>query len=282
MLVINILFFTAMWSCEVTCTLRSAAVRWDEEQHHAAAYIITTSGSAGEPKPIFVRSASVLPNIRDISCEFCATRTDQIFAASPLTFDPAILDFFLSLTSGANLLLLPRRLKQRPDLLFAALFSANRVSMLQCTPGLLARIFVGDGHLPASLKIVAVGGERCNAEAGIILQRLIASDVRVYHLYGLTEMSVWQSMVRICKPEDAGCPPIYVRGGNLLSETEVSCDEGSEVVVSSRSRHCCQRLGCTCRPPYTIHTGDLAVWKAGSKLYWQVGLLLSALYCMWS
>jgi len=133
---------------------------------------------------------------------------------------------------------------------------------------------VGDWQLPASLKIVAVGGERCNADAGAILQRLIASNVRVYHLYGLTEMSVWQSMIRICEPEDASCPPIYVRGGNLLSETEVSCDEGSEVVVSSRSRHCCQRLECICRPPYTIHTGDLAVWKAGSKLYWQVGVFV--------
>jgi non-ribosomal peptide synthetase component F len=251
-------------------------VRWDEEHH--AAYIITTSGSAGEPKPVFVRSASVLPNIRDISSEFCPTRTDQIFAASPLTFDPAILDFFLALTSGANLLLLPRRLKQRPDLLFAALFSTNRVSVLQCTPGLLARIFVGDWQLPASLKIVAVGGERCTADAGTILQRLIASNVRVYHLYGLTEMSVWQSMIRICEPADASCPPIYVRGGNLLSETEFSCDEGSEVVVSSRSRHCCQSLECICRPPYTINTGDLAVWKAGSKLYWQVGVFLSLLY----
>ncbi len=235
------------------------------------AYIITTSGSAGTPKPVFVRHASVVPNIRDCADEFRPAAGDEILAASPITFDPSILDLFLVLVSGASLVLLPRRLKQQGPGLYDALFTANRVSLLQCTPGLLTNIFSGSWELPVSLKTVAVGGEQCRVEAGRVLQRLVASSrVRVYHLYGLTEMSIWQSLVRISEAEDALCPPIFVRERNLLTETEISCPE-SEVVVTSRTRHCCQMLICSCCRPYTVRTGDLAIWQEG-KLFWKVGI----------
>jgi hypothetical protein len=82
-------------------------------------------------------------------------------------------------------------------------------------------------------------------------------------------MSVWQSLIRLTEPSDAACPPILVRDKNLIKETEVSCpEERGEVTVSSLSRHCCQRLACTCHPPYQLRTGDLAAWRA-DRLYWQ-------------
>ena len=217
---------------------------------------------------MFVRQSSILPNIRDFVRELATGPGDEILAASPLTFDPSIVDLFLALCSGASLVVLPRQQKLKPNL-YDALFSANRVSIVQCTPGLLTRIFAGEWEPPACLKIVAVGGERCCA-AGRVLQRLLANQVRVYHLYGLTEMSVWQSMVRIMEPSAAACPPIFFRAGNLLTETDISCESegGGEVVVSSLTRHSCQQLSCACRPPFRIHTGDLAAWR-GDHLFWQ-------------
>ena len=44
---------------------------------------------------------------------------------------------------------------------------------------------------------MAIGGEHCNTNARARLRTLLERGVRVYHMYGLTEMSVWQSMTSL-------------------------------------------------------------------------------------
>ena len=61
--------------------------------------------------------------------------------------------------------------------------------------------------------------------------------MRVYHMYGLTEMSVWQVMTRLETAEMLEEMPVYVPGHNLLSDTAVDCNDG-QIEVRSENRQC--------------------------------------------
>lgn len=54
-----------------------------------------------------------------------------MFMASPLTFDPSVVELFVTLASGASLLIVPQLIKMMPQELSEVLFHHHRVSVLQ-------------------------------------------------------------------------------------------------------------------------------------------------------
>ena len=58
-------------------------------------YIVQTSGSTGERKTVYVTPSSILPNVKDFLREF--ERVNDIFVASPPTFDPFFVDLYFGL-----------------------------------------------------------------------------------------------------------------------------------------------------------------------------------------
>lgn len=62
---------------------------------------------------------------------FEITHEDVLFLASPLTFDPSVVEIFVALSSGASLLIVPTSVKMVPAKLAAVLFSHHRVTILQ-------------------------------------------------------------------------------------------------------------------------------------------------------
>ena len=213
------------------------------------AFIIQTSGTTGEPKPILVSNSSILPNIQDFNAAFQLNKNDVVFLSSPLTFDPSIIDIFLSLVSGAQLLVVKTSEKIKPDL-YSTLLIENRVSVIQCTPSLLQNIFRPQTSVinrisspsmivkpivkKTSLMILAVGGEKCSFQVREILQRLCTEGTAVYQLYGLTEMSVWQSMVKL-EPKEIETMPVYIKGRNLITQTQIQCEEDA-IIINSKTR----------------------------------------------
>lgn len=57
----------------------------------------------------------------------------MVFLASPLTFDPSVVDIFLTLTSGAQLLIVPTIIKKMPNRLAQLLFISHKTTVLQVT-----------------------------------------------------------------------------------------------------------------------------------------------------
>ena len=102
-------------------------------------YLINTSGTSGKSKLVYVTNNSVVHNVIDMKKQFLPGSEDLFFLASPLTFDPHILDIFVSLSAGARLLLLPRTLMTRGDL-GRELFNNHKVTIMQCTPSMLERM----------------------------------------------------------------------------------------------------------------------------------------------
>lgn len=56
------------------------------------AYVLTTSGTTGDPKLVQVPHCSVVPNILDLRSRFNILPDDVIFNAAPLTFDPSFVE----------------------------------------------------------------------------------------------------------------------------------------------------------------------------------------------
>ena len=71
-------------------------------------YLISTSGTSGTSKLVHVTNGSAVPNILDIRKEFKVTAQDLVLLCSPLTFDPHIIELFISLSAGATILMMPR------------------------------------------------------------------------------------------------------------------------------------------------------------------------------
>ena len=130
-------------------------------------YVIKTSGSTGAAKTVHVTNASVVPNILDMASEWSVTSDDVILLSSPPTFDPHIIDVFLAAHTNATLLLRPR------GQLTTGSVSLDTVTILHCTPSLLLRL----ASAPR-LRALAVGGERCSAEARRRLVTHIEAGVR--------------------------------------------------------------------------------------------------------
>lgn len=64
---------------------------------------------------------------------FQMTADDLVFLASPLTFDPSVVDLFLALSSGAQLLIIPSVIKKMPKRLAQLLFKDHKTTVLQAS-----------------------------------------------------------------------------------------------------------------------------------------------------
>ncbi|XP_063166650.1 beta-alanine-activating enzyme isoform X2 [Candoia aspera] len=177
----------------------------DVREKHSLAYILHTSGTTGVPRIVRVPHKCIVPNILHLSEIFKITPDDVVFMASPLTFDPSVIELFITLASGACLLILPTVIKMMPQQLSRALFQRHRVTVLQATPTLLKRF--GVQHIrstilsvDASLRILALGGEACPGLSVLRSWKEKGNKTHLFNIYGITEVSCWATCYRI--PEE--------------------------------------------------------------------------------
>lgn len=198
----------------------------------------------------------------------------MLFLASPLTFDPSVVDIFLALSSGAQLLIVPALMKRRPGGLAQLLFRDHRVTVLQAgfsrwrfqldaetglvverslspqvTPSLLQsfsrRVLQRDVLSSGSpLRVLALGGEACPAAALLRSWRHEDNQTCIYNIYGITEVSCWASAYRIPesqlqRPQLSSCcsTPSSVPLGQPLMDTVLEVrDERGRLVTEGEGQ----------------------------------------------
>ncbi|KAL4635439.1 acyl-CoA synthetase family member 4 isoform X1 [Arapaima gigas] len=175
----------------------------------ALAYVLHTSGTTGQPKTVRVPHECIVPNIVHLRSLFQLTGQDVIFMASPLTFDPSVVDMFLALSSGASLLMVPPAVKRNPSRLANVLFGKHRTTVLQATPTLVCRFgrrVLREAVLSVQspLRVLALGGEPCPSLAVLKSWRQEGNRTRIFNLYGTTETSCWSCWHEI--PEEQLSP----------------------------------------------------------------------------
>ncbi|NWQ70771.1 ACSF4 enzyme, partial [Neopipo cinnamomea] len=211
----------------------------DVGQKDTLAYVLHTSGTTGIPKIVRVPHKCIVPNIQHLKSIFEITQEDVLFLASPLTFDPSVVELFVALTSGASILIVPNTIKMMPVELSAALFHHHHVTVLQATPTLLRRFgahIIKSTVLSAntSLRVLALGGEALPVLSLLKSWKHKENKTSIFNLYGITEVSSWATCYKI--PEEVFSAdfrtdfPIPLGSPLLGTKVEVRDTNGSAVL----------------------------------------------------
>ncbi len=244
------------------------------------AYLIFTSGSTGTPKGILVSHGSLLDFI-DWYADFTgAGPEDRLGNQAPFFFDLSVKDIYLTLKTGAETVILPKKCFSFPVLLTRAL-DEHRITTLSWATSafhLVANSGVLENHPPHYLKRVLLGGEALHARQLNIWRRALP-EVQFVNLYGPTEVTVDCTYYPITRsfaddepvPIGRACPNMQVL---LLDEQGRPVPPGEPGEICVRGRGVAigyfddpDRTGASfgqnplnpLYPDRLYHTGDLAV-----------------------
>jgi len=172
------------------------------------AYVIYTSGSTGQPKGVMVEHRSMVNFIEGAKKCYGVRAEDRVLQFSSLSFDAAIEEIFLALTTGATLVL-------RPDSMFSSVLYFLKgcreldISVLDLPTSywheLVWEISRYKLRLPESIRLVIIGGERVLPERLAEWHRCVASHVILMNSYGPTETTVAVTVANLSSAERI-CP----------------------------------------------------------------------------
>ena len=163
--------------------------RWPDD---ATAYVIYTSGSTGQPKGVVLPQNAVCNFLAGMQQQPGLSRTDRLLAVTTLSFDIAVLELFLPLTVGAQVVLAQREEAMDGEVL-GALIAARGINVMQATPTTWHMLLDAGWHAPAGFKALC-GGEPLPPS---LAQRLLDADIELWNMYGPTETTVWSTLSRV-------------------------------------------------------------------------------------
>ena len=156
------------------------------------AYTIYTSGSTGKPKGVQIPHRAVINFLDSMRREPGLSAEDRLLSVTTLSFDIAVLELFLPLTTGAQVILVSRDVAYDGYRLAAAI-ETHGATVMQATPAtwrmLLEAGWLGDQQLK-----VLCGGEALPLD---LAKQLLGRVGSLWNMYGPTEATVWSSTCRI-------------------------------------------------------------------------------------
>ncbi len=161
----------------------------------APVYVIYTSGSTGRPKGVVVPHRALVNFATSMVREPGIGPGDRLLAVTTLSFDIAVLELYVPLMVGAQVVMASREMASDGDLLDEAI-DEHDVSIMQATPSTW-RLLLGAGFRGRPRFKVLCGGE---ALAPDLAEKLLAVTPDVWNMYGPTETTVWSTCQRLALP----------------------------------------------------------------------------------
>jgi amino acid adenylation domain-containing protein len=158
----------------------------------ALAYVIYTSGSTGRPKGVEIRHRSVANLIAHMRERPGIGPADVLANLTTPAFDLSVPDWYLPLTSGARVAIVPRE-ATLDGVELADWLARSGASIVQATPTTWQMLVDAGWKGGEQLKIVC-GGE---ALPRSLAEELLARGRSVWHMYGPTETTVWSSVIEL-------------------------------------------------------------------------------------
>ncbi len=156
------------------------------------AYTIYTSGSTGKPKGVQIPHRAVINFLDSMRREPGLRVEDRLLSVTTLSFDIAVLELFLPLTTGAQVILVSRDVAYDGYRLAAAI-ETHGATVMQATPATWRMLLEAGWQGDDQLKVLC-GGEALPLDlAGQLLDRVGS----LWNMYGPTEATVWSSTCRI-------------------------------------------------------------------------------------
>ncbi|MBN1481965.1 amino acid adenylation domain-containing protein [candidate division KSB1 bacterium] len=183
------------------------------------AYVIYTSGSTGTPKGVLVQHAAVANHNLATIADYEITEKDKLLQFSSINFDAAVEEIFPTLMAGATLVLRPAG----PVLSvfeFIQLVEKEEVTILDIPTAywhqLVYELEQKNVSVPASVRVVIIGGERASLERFVTWQTNGGADVELTNSYGPTETAVV-------------CTAFFTKRENFVAETKSSLPIGRPI-----------------------------------------------------
>jgi amino acid adenylation domain-containing protein len=190
-----------------------------------AAYVIYTSGSTGQPKGVIIPHGAICNHMLWQKEYLGVDGSDRILQKTAFSFDAAGTEFYLSLLSGAELILARAGGQQDSAYLVGAIIEQG-VTILQLVPSLL-RVLLGEEGFERceSLRCVICAGEALAVELQERFKERLGA--KLYNFYGPTEAAIDVT----CWPCDEAVSGQVVPIGRPIANTEVYLlDEQLQVV----------------------------------------------------
>jgi len=172
------------------------------------AYVIYTSGSTGRPKGVMNEHDGVVNFLRWNHGQYrLGAGGDRVLQKTPFSFDVSVWEFFVTLTSGARLVIARPEGHQDPRYL-SQVVAEERITLLHFVPSML-QVFLDHADLRqcASLRTVLCIGEALPHALQERFHRLLP-QAELHNLYGPTEAAVHVTFWRCDRTLHAGKVPI--------------------------------------------------------------------------
>ncbi|HEX8907261.1 MAG TPA: amino acid adenylation domain-containing protein [Longimicrobiaceae bacterium] len=157
------------------------------------AYVIYTSGSTGRPKGVAVPHRCLSAYVDAARQAYALTPADRFPQFAPLSFDSSVEELFAPLAAGATMVLRDEEMLQSVDGFWRA---AERLGLTVASlptafwHELAAAMERAAPPVPASLRVMILGGERALPERVASWRRRVGDRVRLINSYGPTETTV--------------------------------------------------------------------------------------------
>lgn len=210
-----------------------------------ACYVVTTSGSTGEPKAILGTHKGLSHFIHWELEEFALTDDVRVAQLAPPTFDVSLRDLLVPLAAGGTVCIPAAETRARIDHLLDWL-DAEAVTLMHCVPTLFRALLQElarrpePGKLLTRLRHVLLAGEPLYGADVRRWRSLMGRRTELVNVYGPSETTLAKAFYRI--PEDEPDASRMVPVGKALPDTALLivkdgelCDPGEigEVYVST-------------------------------------------------
>jgi amino acid adenylation domain-containing protein len=200
------------------------------------AYMIYTSGSTGKPKGVKVHHQAVVNFLYSMSVKPGISAEAKLLAVTTLSFDISVLEMFLPLSYGAQLVI-----AETEDIFdgrkLSDLIDLNNITVMQATPATWNILLNSGWNGKWNLKALC-GGE---AVPPGLVRDLLPKVESLWDMYGPTETTVWSTCCQLSDYEI----PILV--GTPINNTSVYIvnKNNNQVPVGAVGEVCIGGLGVT-------------------------------------